>query len=85
MPFGVDQPYWGECVYRLGVGPEPIPRNKLNVKRLSSAILQVITDQKLRNNALILGKKLSVEDGVGNAVEIIISYAGFLCKIIYMT
>ncbi|WP_081427969.1 hypothetical protein [Clostridium kluyveri] len=55
----------------MGVGPKPIPRNKLNVKRLSSAILQVMTDQKLRNNALILGKRLSVEDGVGNAIGII--------------
>ncbi len=30
IPFGDDQPYWGERVYKLGIGPKPILRSKLN-------------------------------------------------------
>jgi sterol 3beta-glucosyltransferase len=70
VPFGGDQPYWGERVYHLGVGPKPIPRKKLNVRNLSSAVSQVVGDQTMIRQAADLGRKLQFEDGVGNAVEI---------------
>ena len=30
VPFFADQPYWGQRIAELGVGPAPIPRKKLN-------------------------------------------------------
>src|SRR3990172_7113368 len=29
VPYFGDQPFWGQCVAALGVGPRPIPRTKL--------------------------------------------------------
>ena len=71
VPFGGDQPYWGDRVYQLGAGPKPIPRKKLDVKRLSSAILQAVSSREIIENAKRIGEKLCAEDGVGRAADII--------------
>lgn len=71
VPFGGDQPYWGNRVHALGVGPMPIPRKKLTAQRLSDAILQAVGDETILENAKRLGERLRAEDGVGNAVKII--------------
>ncbi len=34
IPFFADQPFWGERVAALGVGPKPIPRKKLTAEKL---------------------------------------------------
>ena len=71
VPFGGDQPYWGDRVYQLGAGPKPIPRKKLDVKRLSSAILQAVSSREIIENSKRIGEKLCAEDGVGRAADII--------------
>ncbi|SCL94274.1 glycosyltransferase [Sporanaerobacter sp. PP17-6a] len=71
VPFGGDQPYWGNRVHQLGVGPKPIPRKKLDAKCLSAAILQAINSQEIIANAKHIGEKLCAEDGVGKATDII--------------
>jgi UDP:flavonoid glycosyltransferase YjiC (YdhE family) len=71
IPFFGDQPFWGRRVAELGVGPQPIPRKKLTVDRLSQAIQEALTDQAMRLRAVDLGKKIMAEDGVGNAVAVI--------------
>ena len=52
----------------LGVGPHPIPRNKLSVQRLADAIHTATSDPKLRGNAAALGERIRAEDGVARAV-----------------
>lgn len=71
VPFGGDQPYWGNRVYQLGAGSKPILRKKLTTQRLAAAISQVVSSQEIIDNAKHLGEKLRAEDGIGNAVEII--------------
>ncbi len=71
VPFGGDQPYWGNRVHQLGAGPKPILRKNLNVKNLSSAINQIVTDNQMINKAKLLGQQLQKEDGAENAVDII--------------
>jgi len=71
IPFFADQPYWGQRVADLGVGPAPIPRQKLTAERLAQAIQIAVTDKTMRQRAVDLGSKIQAEDGVGNAVEII--------------
>jgi sterol 3beta-glucosyltransferase len=71
IPFFGDQPFWGRRIAELGVGPAPIPRKQLTVKRLADAIHRSITDPSMRQRAADLGAKIRGEDGVANAVAII--------------
>jgi sterol 3beta-glucosyltransferase len=71
VPFHTDQPFWGKRVYDLGVGPKPIPRRQLTVKRLANAITAAVTDPDIRQRATELGRKIRVEDGIGNAINTI--------------
>ncbi len=70
-PFMGDQFFWGRRVFELGVGPEPILQKELTVDRLAHAIEKVLTDKKIRKNALELGVKIRAEDGVANSVSVI--------------
>jgi sterol 3beta-glucosyltransferase len=71
VPFFGDQPFWGQRVAELGVGPEPIPRKKLTVERLAQAIHQALTDQTMRQRAANLGSKIQAEDGIARAVAVV--------------
>jgi sterol 3beta-glucosyltransferase len=71
IPFFGDQPFWGERVAELGVGPRPIPRKQLSVERLANAIQTVVTNQDMRQRAMTLGKKIQAEKGIANAAAVI--------------
>ncbi len=71
VPFFGDQPFWGRRVADLGVGPEPISRQRLTAERLATAIQQAVTDQEMRQRAAKLGEKIRGENGIARAVEII--------------
>ncbi|MFL7812173.1 MAG: glycosyltransferase [Anaerolineales bacterium] len=71
LPFTSDQPFWGNRVYQLGLGPRPIPVKKLSLDRLSEAVLTVIQDAGMRDRAQAIGEKLREEDGVSQAVAFI--------------
>jgi sterol 3beta-glucosyltransferase len=55
----------------LGVGPEPVPRKKLTVDRLTQAIQIVTSDEAPRKRSAAVGEQIRAEDGVGQAVAII--------------
>ena len=71
IPFSFDQPFWATKVYKLGVGPNPIPRKKLNADKLARAIEIVIKSEEYYKNAKALSQKIEDEDGVSNAVAVI--------------
>ncbi len=71
VPFAGDQPFWGERVAALGVGPEPIPRRKLTADRLAYAVRLAVEHEPMRRRAAALGERIRAEDGVGQAVRII--------------
>jgi sterol 3beta-glucosyltransferase len=71
IPFFGDQPFWGQRVAELGVGPEPISRQRLTAERLAQAIHGAVTDQTMRQRAADLGMKIRAEDGVACAVAVI--------------
>ena len=71
IPFSFDQPFWGNIVFKLGVGPKPIPKKKLTVKKLVKAINSVLDLSYYKDNASVLSKEIISEDGVSNAVKII--------------
>jgi sterol 3beta-glucosyltransferase len=71
IPFFGDQPFWGQRIAELGVGPNPIPRKKLSAERLANAIQEVVTNEEMRQRAAKVGKKIQTENGIKSAVEII--------------
>ncbi len=71
IPFFGDQPFWGQRVAKLGVGPIPIPLKKLTVDRLTQAIERAVNDQDIRQRAAQLGSKIQAEDGIAKAVAVL--------------
>lgn len=71
VPFFADQPFWGHRIAELGVGPKPIPRKKLSVDSLASAIEYSMANSEMISTAKELGQKIHQENGVGNAIEMI--------------
>ena len=71
VPFFVDQLFWAERVYRMGISPRPIPHKHLTAENLAEAITTAVSDHTLRTRAADLGVRIRAEDGVGNAVQIV--------------
>ena len=74
IPFFFDQFLWGERVFELGVGPRPIPRQKLSVERLADAINQTVNNPTMQAKVSTLSQPIRTEKGVERAVEIITRY-----------
>jgi UDP:flavonoid glycosyltransferase YjiC (YdhE family) len=70
-PFFGDQPFWGQRVYELGVGPRPIPRRRLTVDRLAESIRCATDDPAMREKASRLGESLRAENGIARAAEVL--------------
>ena len=71
VPFGGDQPFWANRVRQMGIGPKPIPRNRLTPKRLAKGLQELVSERRFRVAAKELGLRLAMEDGVANAANII--------------
>ena len=71
VPFGFDQFYWGKRASEMGISPPPIPYRSLTAERLAASIHTAVTDTTMQRCAVELGQKLSAENGVQCAVEII--------------
>jgi UDP:flavonoid glycosyltransferase YjiC (YdhE family) len=71
IPFFGDQPFWGQRVAELGVGPRPIPRRRLTVDVLARALRFAAEDAAVRQRAAAIGANIRAEDGLARAVEII--------------
>lgn len=71
VPFIVDQRFWGERVYELGVGVKPIPAKRLTKDQLAEAIQKSAGEAQISRKAESLGRLIRSEDGIGNAVRIV--------------
>jgi len=74
VPFLMDQFYWGQRVFNLGVGPRPIPFKRLTVERLTESIAKMVSGVEIRSRAAALGEKIRTEDGVAKAVSFLDLY-----------
>ncbi len=70
-PFFQDQPFWGNLIYRSGLGGEPIPYKQLTVDKLAAAIELICADQKMQAKLLELREKIKHEQGVATAVQFV--------------
>ena len=69
-PFGVDQPFWGRQVNRLGAGPKPIAQKRLTGERLAGAIVQAL-DPAVAARAAEIGAAMRREGGADAAAAIV--------------
>lgn len=74
MPHAADQPFWGGRVAVIGVGPRPIPVNRLTAENFEVARIQA-ESSAFRIKAAEMGKLIRAEDGAGAAVALIQRYA----------
>jgi UDP:flavonoid glycosyltransferase YjiC (YdhE family) len=70
MPEIIDQYYWANRIFKMGLGPKPISSKKLTVEKLIGA-LKEITNESYRKNAAGLGERMKNEDGVKEVVKAI--------------
>lgn len=70
-PFFGDQPFWGQQVYALGVGPRPIPQKQLTTDNLAQTIQTVTRNTAMQQRAIALGAQIRAEAGVMQAIECI--------------
>ncbi|GCL35098.1 glycosyl transferase family 28 [Sphaerospermopsis reniformis] len=68
IPFFGDQPFWGHCLWQLGVSPEPIPKPALTVDKLAQAITTAVNHTQMRQKAQFIGEQIRLENGVNQAV-----------------
>lgn len=71
IPHIADQFYWGQKVYELGVGPQPIRRTELDTAGLAASLDELVRNEKLCAAACALGEQIHSENGIENAVRLI--------------
>ncbi|MBL8091169.1 MAG: glycosyltransferase family 1 protein [Anaerolineales bacterium] len=69
LPLAIDQFFWGERIYKIGVGPKAIPQRKLTTEKLADAIHVSLTDETMKAKAKTVSEKLSLENGIQAAVS----------------
>ena len=74
VPYFADQPFWAQQVHRIGAGPAPVPRLKLDAGKLAAAIQQASQDERINEKARRIGDRINQENGVSQAVELINRY-----------
>lgn len=70
-PFMADQPFWGECIHALGIGPKPIAQKGLSVSKLTIALNEMSHNATMQKRAKKTGALIQDEDGIKNTVKVI--------------
>lgn len=73
VPHILDQYYWGEQVWRSGLGPPPVWRSKLTVAKLCKAIRICTEKQSYRQKARLVGQEIRRADGVRRTIQAILA------------
>lgn len=70
VPHLLDQHDWARRVHRLGLGPPPLPRRRLDVRRLAAAVLECVGRPEWSATARDLAPRLRT-DGLEHAVALL--------------
>ena len=70
-PVLADQPFWGERVHALGVGPRPLALERARVGSFTERLVDLINDSQYAVRAGEIGGRIRAEDGTGTAVRIL--------------
>ena len=66
-----DQFFWGSELERLGVAGRTLKRKGLTVEKLAHGIADALAQPRLTANSLKIGERMSHENGVVSAIELI--------------
>ena len=66
-----DQPFWGERVHALGVGPRPLALKRARAGSFTERLVDLINDSQYAVRAGEIGERIRAEDGTGTAVRIL--------------
>jgi vancomycin aglycone glucosyltransferase len=72
VPHGADQPWWGERVRALGLGPPPLPRRRLTRARLAQALAATLDNEVAAERAREVGERLCARLGDWRASDLLI-------------
>ncbi len=75
IPQIIDQYFWAERVYKLGLGPKPVSFKKVTAKHLE-AVFDGLSNGQYRSPAAELSKMMKDEDGAGKIAEIVTAFNG---------
>lgn len=70
-PFGLDQPFWGNRIAKLGAGVSPISQKQLTASNLAAALESVTNMESFRSSAQAIAASIASEDGIANAIQTI--------------
>ena len=76
VPHFADQPFWGQRIAALGVGPKPVFRHKLTAELLAQGIQAMVQEQEMRETVATLSQQIRAEDGIAHAVRLIEEHLG---------
>ena len=71
VPFGGDQPFWGDRVHAAQCGPAPVPRDSMTADSLAKALRDLTGNPIYREKAAAMGEGMRNEHGVQTAADII--------------
>jgi vancomycin aglycone glucosyltransferase len=71
VPHIFDQFQWARWVHAAGLGPEPIPRPRLNTARLAQA-LRAAADRDTRERAARLGEQIRARDSISAGIAALV-------------
>jgi sterol 3beta-glucosyltransferase len=74
IPYVMDQLFWGQRVFELGAGPQPIPRKQMTAELLANIMTRIVNNKDMKQGAAALAEKINAEDGVAKAVELMTQY-----------
>jgi len=65
VPHVLDQYYWGHHVFRSHLGPKPIRRSGLTSRKLATAMLECLTNDRMRKKARDISSQIRQRDSLG--------------------
>lgn len=68
VPHILDQYYHAHKVYQAGLGPRPVWRQELTVQRIAGALKKTLLDDKIRQQAKLIGEKIDIYAGLNRAL-----------------
>ena len=69
VPHILDQYYWGNQIYQSKLGPRPIWRSELTSKKLAAAILECLSNERIRQKAKEASGIIKQQDSLESTVS----------------